>query len=102
MVAFLIIVIGLIIWSLRLMQGAIKLRDFSLILASALVAVSAGGVVVVYMLMDGCMSYFTTVHAALPLEDAAQLVPSILYESDVTVSANVSALSEPITRILKN
>jgi hypothetical protein len=91
MFAFLIIVIALIIWSLRLIQGAVKLRDSSMILASTLVAISAGGVVAVYMLMDGYMSYVTTTHA-VPLEEVSQLLPNILYEPDTTVSIGVSEI----------
>jgi predicted neutral ceramidase superfamily lipid hydrolase len=77
MFAFLIIVIALIIWSLRLIQGAVKLRDSSMILASTL---------------DGYMSYFTASHT-LPLEEISQLLPSILYEPDTTVSIGVSELT---------
>jgi hypothetical protein len=91
MFAFLIIVIALIIWSLRLIQGAVKLRDSSMILAGTLVAISAGGVVAVYMLMDGYMSYVTTAHA-VPLEEVSQLLPNILYEPDTTVSIGVSEI----------
>ncbi len=92
MFALLIIVIALIIWSLRLIQGAVKLRDSSMILASTLVAISAGGVVAVYLLMDGYMSYVMTAHTAMPLEEVSQLLPNILYEPDTTVSIGVSEL----------
>ncbi len=94
MFAFLIIVIALIIWSLRLIQGAVKLRDSSMILASTLVAISAGGVVAVYLLMDGYMSYVTTSHT-IPLEEVSQLLPNILYEPDTTVSIGVSEIITP-------
>lgn len=73
MIIFLIVVIGLIGWSLRLLQRAIASREFSLMLAGALVAISAAGVVVVYALMDGCMGYLTTNgQQALPLELSAE------------------------------
>lgn len=56
--AFLIITaVGLGLWSLRLMHLAFKLREASLIFAGTLVALSAVGVVTVYMLMDGCLGY---------------------------------------------
>jgi hypothetical protein len=102
MVAFLIIVIGLILWSLRLLQGAIKLRDFSLILASVLVAVSAGGVIVVYALMDGCLSTYNSAHAALPLGEMTQFVPTTLSDSNTAFALGVSALSESVNKILEN
>lgn len=89
MAIFLFIVIGLIIWALRLLQGAIKLRDSSLILASTLVGVSAVGVVAVYLLMDGCMSFFSTPHLAFTQIDSAQLdmsIPPILYDSEPEIS----------------
>jgi disulfide bond formation protein DsbB len=80
MAIFLFIVIALIIWSLRLLQRAIKLRDSSLILASSLVGVSAAGVVVVYLLMDGCMSFFSSAHLSQTQMDMS--IPAVLYETD--------------------
>lgn len=57
MVILLIIVIGLVGWSLHLMQQAVNHREFSLMLAGTLVAVSAAGIMVVYFLMQNCMGY---------------------------------------------
>ncbi len=59
MVILLITVIGLLVWALRLMQAAVRLREFSLMFAGTLVAMSAVGVVAVYLLMEGCMGYLT-------------------------------------------
>lgn len=59
MILLLLLVIGLVIWSVRLLQGAYRLQDSSLAIASVLVAISAGGVVIVYGLMDGCLGQFS-------------------------------------------
>lgn len=59
MILLLLLVIGLVIWSVRLLQGAYRLKDSSLAIASVLVAISAGGVVIVYGLMDGCLGQFS-------------------------------------------
>lgn len=88
MALLLIIVIGLIIWSLRLMQGAVKLRDASLILASFLVAISAGGVIVVYMLMDGCMNYLSTTRS-FPLAEEMPMVSEVFYAPESTLSTSL-------------
>jgi hypothetical protein len=39
------------------MQQAVNHREFSLMLAGTLVAVSAAGIMVVYFLMQNCMGY---------------------------------------------
>lgn len=59
MIIFLIVVIGLVIWSLHLMQQAVAYREFSLMLAGTLVAIAAAGVMVVYFLMGSYMGYMT-------------------------------------------
>lgn len=59
MILLLLLVIGLVIWSVRLLQGAYLLKDSSLAIASILVAISAAGVVIVYGLMDGCLGQFS-------------------------------------------
>jgi hypothetical protein len=82
MAIFLVILIGLMIWSLQLLQCSIKSRDLSLALASGLVGVSAVGVVMVYMLMDGYMSYFATPRLAEFPSDTSVSIPAMLYESD--------------------
>ncbi|MCM1981320.1 hypothetical protein [Lyngbya confervoides] len=53
-------VLGLSLWSLRLMIMAFLRRDFSLLFAGTLVSISAAGIVVVYSLMHGCMGYLAT------------------------------------------
>lgn len=57
MFILLIFVVGLTGWSLHLMQQAVNHREFSLMLAGMLVAVSAAGIMTVYFLMQGCMGY---------------------------------------------
>ncbi len=50
---------GLVLWSFQLVRSALRLRDPSLIFASTLVAISAVGLIAVYLLMDGCMGYLS-------------------------------------------
>lgn len=77
MVILLILVIGLVIWSLHLLQESVKLREFSLMLAGTLVAISAAGVVVVYLLMDGCLGYLAQApHPTVPSELYAETLDS--------------------------
>jgi len=59
MIILLIGAIGLVIWSVQLMKVAHQSSEASLIFAGVLVAVSAVGLVAVYLLMDGCMGYLT-------------------------------------------
>ncbi|KAI9132369.1 hypothetical protein ON05_002595 [Acaryochloris sp. CCMEE 5410] len=59
MIILLVGAIGLVMWSLQLMKTAHHSSEKSLIFAGVLVAVSAIGLVAVYMLMDGCMGYIT-------------------------------------------
>jgi hypothetical protein len=89
MAVLLIIVIGLVVWSVRLMHGAIRLRDFSLILASSLVAISAAGVVAVYALMDGCMSSIISSRPTLSVSEVSQVIPDILYEPEPALSTSI-------------
>lgn len=89
MIIFLLVVIVLVAWSLHLMQEAYNRREFSLMLAGTLVAISAAGLIVVYFLMDGYMVYvMSSSQPTLPLEStylvdslwndaAAQLDPSV-------------------------
>ncbi|MGD1856726.1 MAG: hypothetical protein ACFB2W_21025 [Leptolyngbyaceae cyanobacterium] len=51
------IVVGLVIWALRLMDRAIVCQEFSLMLAGFLVASSAAAMVGVYFLMSDYMVY---------------------------------------------
>jgi hypothetical protein len=81
MVIFLVILIGLVVWAMQLLQAAIKSRDLSLALASSLVGVSAVGVVMVYVLMTGYVSYFSNPHLA-DLQMDSQAIPAMLYEPD--------------------
>jgi len=72
MILFLVVVIGLVAWSLHLMQEATTYREFSLMLAGTLVAISAAGLMVVYFLMNGYMGYMTSdLHHACTLQNTA-------------------------------
>jgi hypothetical protein len=63
LVPILIIDVALVAWSLHLMQEAIAHREFSLVLAGSLVAISAGALIVVYFLMGSCMVHLTEMSA---------------------------------------
>lgn len=57
MILVLLLAIPLVAWSLHLMQQAFDYREFSLMLAGALVASSAAALVVVYFLMSSSLGY---------------------------------------------
>lgn len=57
MFILLVTAVALVAWSLQLMRSAFKLREFSLIFASTLVATSAVGVVMIYVIMGGCVGF---------------------------------------------
>ncbi len=59
LVTILIIDVALVAWSLHLMQEAIAHREFSLMLAGTLVAISAAALVLVYFLMGSCLGHIT-------------------------------------------
>jgi hypothetical protein len=59
MLILLLLITGLILWSLRLMLFAFRRQDYSLLFAGTLVAMSAAGIVIVYSLMDGCIGYLS-------------------------------------------
>ena len=56
LVPILIFNVALVAWSLHLMQQAFDQQEFSLMLAGTLVAASAAGMMVVYFLMNNCLS----------------------------------------------
>jgi hypothetical protein len=60
LVGFLIFDVALVAWSLHLMQAAINRQEFSLMLAGILVAISAAGVVVIYVLISGYVGFLQT------------------------------------------
>lgn len=96
MVILLVIVIGLVMWSLHLMRAAFDHREFSLMLAGTLVAISAAGVIVVYFLMEGYLGYMThAVRYQLPLDDDPGLIESTwpeLNKADIAFSPQASRL----------
>lgn len=79
MVILLITAVGLVAWSFQLVQSALRLRESSLFLAGALVALSAIGLIAVYVLMHGCMGYIVddmSLQAASALSDQIQVSAS--------------------------
>jgi flagellar biosynthesis protein FliQ len=59
MILILALVIGLVAWSLHLMQEAIQRREFSLMLAGFLVSVAAAALMTVYFLMGHYVGYMS-------------------------------------------
>lgn len=57
LIAILIFDVALVAWSLHLIQQAFDTREFSLMLAGTLVALSAGAMIVVYFLIDTYICY---------------------------------------------
>ena len=55
LISILIFDVALVAWSLHLMQEALDLQEFSLMLAGTLVAMSACAMLVVYFLMGNCL-----------------------------------------------
>ncbi len=51
--------VALVAWSLHLMQSAFEQKEFSLMLAGTLVALSAAAMMVVYFLMGHCLAYLS-------------------------------------------
>lgn len=49
--------VALVAWSLHLMQEAFDHQEFSFMLAGTLVAAAAAAMLVVYFLMNHCLSY---------------------------------------------
>ncbi|MGB7440940.1 MAG: hypothetical protein WA919_07720 [Coleofasciculaceae cyanobacterium] len=61
LIAILIFDVLLVAWSLHLMQEAFNTKEFSLMLAGTLVAMSAAAMLVVYFLMGSYVGYLTQV-----------------------------------------
>jgi hypothetical protein len=62
LIPILIFDVALVAWSLHLMQQAFDHREFSLMLAGALVALCATAMMVVYFLVNNCLSYLAHSH----------------------------------------
>ena len=62
LVTILIFDVALVAWSLHLMQQAFDQQEFSLMLAGTLVALSAAAMLVVYFLMNHCLSYLSNIN----------------------------------------
>ena len=56
LIPILIFDVALVAWSLHLMQSALEQREFSLMLAGTLVAISAAAMLVVYFIAGNCLS----------------------------------------------
>ncbi|MDB9494153.1 hypothetical protein PN441_04840 [Spirulina major CS-329] len=56
LIPILIFDVALVAWSLHLMQEAVQKQEFSLMLAGTLVSLSAAALLVVYFLMNNCLS----------------------------------------------
>ena len=63
LVPILIFDLGLVAWSLHLMQQAFDKQEVSLMLAGTLVAAAAADMLVVYFLMGHCLTYLTQISA---------------------------------------
>lgn len=61
LVSILVFDVALVAWSLHLMDAAVQKREFSLMLAGTLVAFSAAAMLVVYFLMNNCLSYLMNI-----------------------------------------
>jgi hypothetical protein len=73
-IIFLIVIISaLTYWSLRLMHKAVEQQEFSFMLASTLVALSAGGIIAVYSLMVGCVGYLNNPYGIAPTATTAYM-----------------------------
>ena len=59
LIPILIFDVALVAWSLHLMQSALEQREFSLMLAGTLVAVSAAAMLVVYFIVENCLSHLS-------------------------------------------
>ena len=59
LIPILIFDVALVAWSLHLMQSALEQREFSLMLAGTLVAISAAAMLVVYFIIGNCLSHLS-------------------------------------------
>jgi uncharacterized membrane protein YcjF (UPF0283 family) len=57
LIPILIFDVALVAWSLHLMEEAFSNKEFSLMLAGTLVALSAAAILVVYFLINHCLIY---------------------------------------------
>lgn len=62
LIPILILDVALVAWSLHLMQQALNNREFSLMLAGTLVAMAAAAMMVVYFLVNHCLSYLSRIN----------------------------------------
>lgn len=92
MFIILVIVIGLVAWSLHLMQEAVEHREFALMLAGTLVASAAAAMVAVYFLMGGYVGYVTELTQQSCIQDSAEVeYLSWAYQTDAPFFSEVPA-----------
>ncbi len=56
LIPILIFDVALVAWSLHLMQSALNRQEFSLMLAGTLVGAAAAAMLVVYFIVDNCLT----------------------------------------------
>ena len=56
LIPILIFNVALVAWSLHLIQSALERQEFSLMLAGTLVAAAAAAMLVVYFIVNSCLS----------------------------------------------
>jgi hypothetical protein len=76
------IVIALVAWALRLMERAVKVQEFSLMLAGVLVASSAAALMGVYFLMGNYVVYMGQVNQQMAGIESLDM-PYSIYASAV-------------------
>lgn len=59
LITILIFDVALVAWSLHLMEQAFSSKEFSLMLAGTLVALSAVAMLVVYFMINNCLTYMS-------------------------------------------
>lgn len=59
LIPILIFDVALVAWSLHLMQEAFSNKEFSLMLAGTLVALAAAAMLVVYFLINNCITHIS-------------------------------------------
>lgn len=88
MIAILLVVIGLVAWSLHLMQEAVDTREFSLMLAGFLVATAAAALVAVYFLMSHYFVYMNDMPQQAACPESMETIMTWVAEMDEAIASN--------------
>jgi hypothetical protein len=97
LITILLVVIALVSWALHLMQEAYEQREFSLMLAGALVATSAAALVGVYFVMGNYMGYVSQIEDDAASQEAYESVVRYLQQEDLVRSqAYMQSTSSPV------